>query len=374
MGYYATKFDWEIVEDVNRPKAPQIFQTPIAKIDTTGLPPRGSPGFDQAVIARYALEYASKGWNAVVTVDDEYVRVVAVPERGIEPKKYVLGLLQHRYLEDALPLLEALYAMLDDAEIAYNYGICLSELGKIEESVSPLERCIELDQEYTNAYVGLGVSYTRLGRNADAERVLRQAIAQEPDNAFATRNLAAVLARSGKAVDALPYFRQVAVLAPNEAGVHLGLAQCLDELGGEFRKEADKVYADVVRRFPDRPEAEIATKARNTIANAQLHDAVDGKVRMDVVFYMQGAMDEFARKSKQEIGQLVMEIAVLGQSGLQINKPDVRYSLKHLQGDFSGLHLLSIMHAGIRLLDPQAETGTGLDREYELALAMRAKQ
>ena len=96
----------------------------------TGLPPRGSPDFDQAVIARYALEYASKGWNAVVTVDDEFVRVVAIPEHGIDPKKYVLGLLQHRYLEDALPILEALYGMLDDAEIAYNYGICLSELGK----------------------------------------------------------------------------------------------------------------------------------------------------------------------------------------------------------------------------------------------------
>lgn len=359
---------------MNRPQAPEIFQTPIAKIDMNGLPERGSPGFDQSVIARYALEYASKGWNAVVTVDDEYVRVVAVPERGIEPKKYVLGLLQHRYLEDALPILEALYGMVDDAEIAYNYGICLSELGRIEESVEPLERCVELDKEYTNAYVGLGVAYTRLGRNAEAERALRQAIAQDPENAFAKRNLAAVLARSGKAADALPYFRQAASLAPNEAGVHLGLAQCLDELGGEYRKEADKVYAEVVRRFPDHSAAEIAKQARNKIANAQLHDTVDGNVRMDAVFFMQGAMDEFARKSKQEIGQLVMEIALLGQSGLQINKPEVRYSLKNLQGDFSGLQLVSIMHAGIRLLDPKAETGTGLDREYELALAMYAKK
>lgn len=359
---------------MNRPQAPEIFQTPIAQIDVTGLPPSGSPSFDQAVIARYALQYASKGWNAIVTVDDEYVRVVAIPERGIEPKKYVLGLLQHRYLEDALPILEALYGMVDDAEIAYNYGICLSELGKIEESVPPLERCVELDKDYTNAYVGLGVAYTRLGRNADAEKVLRQAIVQDPENAFAKRNLAAVLARSGRAAEALPYFRQAASLAPNDAGVNLGLAQCLDELGGEYRKEADKVYAEVVRRFPDHPTAEMAKKARNKIADAQLHDTVDGNVRMDAVFYMQGAMDNFARKSKQDIGQLVMEIALLGQTGLKVNKPEVRYTLKNLPGDFSGLQLLSIMHAGIRLLDPKAETGTGLDREYELALAMHAKK
>ena len=359
---------------MNRPQAPEIFQTPIAQIDATGLPPRGSPEFDQALIARYALSYATKGWNAIVTVDDTYVRVVAVPERGIEPKQYVLGLLQHRYLEDALPILEALYGMVDDAEIAYNYGICLSELGRIEDSVQPLERCIELDKGYTNAYVGLGVAYTRLGRNPEAEKALRQAIAQDPENAFAKRNLAAVLARSGKAAEALPYFRQAASLAPNDAGVHLGLAQCLDELGGDYRKEADKVYAEVARRFSDHPVAEIAKKARNKIANAQLHATVDGNVRMDAVFYMQGAMDDFAKKSKQEIGQLVMEIALLGQNGLQINNPDMRYTLKNLPGDFSGLQLISIMHAGIRLLDPKAETGTGLDREYELALAMHVKK
>jgi hypothetical protein len=159
---------------VNRPQAPAIFQKPIAAIDMTGLPPRGSPNFDQAVIARYALGYASRGWSAVVTVDNEFVHVVAIPENSIDPKKYVLGLLQHRYLEDALPILEALYGMVDDAEIAYNFGICLSELGRIDESVKPLERCVHLDHEYTNAYVGLGVAYTRLGRDEDAERALRR--------------------------------------------------------------------------------------------------------------------------------------------------------------------------------------------------------
>jgi hypothetical protein len=95
---------------VNRPQAPEIFQKAIAAIDMAGLPPPDSPDFEQAVITRYALEYASKGWNAVVTVDKEFVRVVAVPEDGIDPKKYVLGLLQHRFLEDALPILEALFA------------------------------------------------------------------------------------------------------------------------------------------------------------------------------------------------------------------------------------------------------------------------
>ena len=95
---------------------------------------------------------------------------------------------------------------------------------------------------------------------------------------------------------------------------------------------------------------------------------------MDAVFYMQGAMDEFDKKSQEEISQIVMEIALLGQGGLQINKPDKRYSLKSSPGDFSGLQLVSIMHTGIRLLDPKADTATGLDREYELAIAMHGKK
>ena len=169
-------------------------------------------------------------------------------------------------------------------------------------------------------------------------------------------------------------FRQIASLTPNDPGAQLGLAQCLDALGGDYRKESNKVYGEIASRFANHPVGEIAKKALNRLSNEQLHDTVDGKVRMDAVYYMQGAMDEFSRKSRQEIGQIVMEIALLGQSGLQINKPDIRYALKNLPGKYSGLQLVSIMHAGIRLLDPNADTGTGLDREYEAALAMRGKK
>ena len=81
-------------------------------------------------------------------------------------------------------------------------------------------------------------------------------------------------------------------------------------------------------------------------------------------------MEEFATLSREEIGKITMEIVLLGQKGLQINNPDIRYSLESKPGDFSGLQLVSIMHVGIKLLDPHAETGTGLDREYELASSL----
>jgi hypothetical protein len=66
-----------------------------------------------------------------------------------------------------------------------------------------------------------------------------------------------------------------------------------------------------------------------------------------------------------------MEIPLLARQGLNINDPDPRYRLNRLAGDGSGLHRLCLMHAGIRLLDPQADTGTGLDQEYALAVGLR---
>ena len=69
-----------------------------------------------------------------------------------------------------------------------------------------------------------------------------------------------------------------------------------------------------------------------------------------------------------------MEIALLGRKDLQINNPDARYTLETKPGDFSGLQLISMRHVAIRFLDTRAETGTGLDREYELASSSRSAQ
>ena len=74
---------------------------------------------------------------------------------------------------------------------------------------------------------------------------------------------------------------------------------------------------------------------------------------------------------KERIGKITMEIANLGRGGLKINEPEARYHLENMEGDFSGLHLLCLMHVGFQMFDPEADAGTGLDREYEAAVSMR---
>ncbi len=317
-------------------QAPEIFQRALATLDLPGLPAITDSGFEEAVIMQYAMKYASKGWTAAVVVGDGMVRVVAVPQQGIEPKTYLLGLLHHGYIEDALPGLEAMYGMVDDPDICFNYGVALSELDRVEESLVPLNKCLNLDPSYDNAAVAIGVSLSKLERYDEAETVLKAAAKIQPDNALIKQNLAATLARAGKYVEALPYFRQATSLAPDNPAVLMGLAHCLDSIDAH-REEAKKVYKDVVKRFPDSNFAETARQILNRAGQSDLRKVVDDGLRPDAVEYMMGAMKRFAEMPREQVGRVTMEIAQLGETGLEINNPLKRYSLTNLDGDFSGL-------------------------------------
>lgn len=68
----------------------------------------------------------------MVTVGDTFMRVIAVLE-----------------------------AMLEDADIGYNHGLCLPELGRPADAVAPLKRALRIDPGYTNAMSVLGVALAR---------------------------------------------------------------------------------------------------------------------------------------------------------------------------------------------------------------------
>ena len=360
---------------MSTPQPPEIFQIPLDQIDLPGLPPKSdAAAYEQAVITHYALSYGVKGYSAAVVVSDGLLRVVAVPQAGIEPKAYLLGLLQYGYLEDALPGLEAMFGMVDDPDIAFNYGVALSELGRVEESLAPLKKCLALDPSYDNSAIALGVSLSKLNRFKEAEDILKTANKIQPDNALIKQNLAGTLARSGKLAEALPIYRQAVSLAPDNGAALMGLAQCLNSIDDpEHQKESLKVYKQVVQKFPDAPYAEAAKAILNKAGQADLRKPVEGGYRPDVVEYMLGAIKQFELLPKEQVGLITLEIGMLGQSGLSINDPTKRYTLNNLDGDFSGLQLLCYMHVGMQMFDPRVDTGSGLAREYEIAKGLAGK-
>lgn len=353
-------------------QAPEIFQIPLQTLNLPGLPPANDFAFEQAVIMQYAMKYAAKGWSAAVVVSDGMVRVVAVPQQGIEPKTYLMGLLHNGYLEDALPGLEAMYGMVDDTDICFNYGVALSELGRVEESLPPLNKCLNLDPSYDNAAIAIGVSLSKLERYDEAEFVLKTAAKIQPENALIKQNLAATLARAGKVEEALPYFRQAASLTPDNPAVLFGLARCLVSIDAH-KNEALKVFKDIAKRFPDSQFAEDAKLVLNQAGQADLRRAVDNGIRPDAVEYMIGAMKRFEELPRDQVGRATLEIAQLGEGGFEIGNPAKRYSLTNLDGDFSGLQLLCYMHVGMALFDSTIDCGSGLKREYEMAKSMYGK-
>ncbi|EWH01949.1 tetratricopeptide repeat protein [Halomonas sp. BC04] len=237
------------------PQAPEIFKSSLDDIKLDGLPPRDDPGFEDAVLQTITLQYAAKGYTAAIVVQDGHVLGVAVPQEGVDPKQYILGLLEHRFLEDALPALEVMAEMTDDPEILYNYGVCLSEMNRVEESIAPLQACVKVEPAYAHAHAALGFSFIKLGQLDKAESVLRDAAKQHPNDMWINRNLAGLLAKRGKHADAKPFFEQALAANPQDVTTLYGLALSLEEIGPQNVEQASGIYKRIIELEPSSPIA-----------------------------------------------------------------------------------------------------------------------
>jgi hypothetical protein len=86
--------------------------------------------------------------------------------------------------------------------------------------------------------------------------------------------------------------------------------------------------------------------------------------------YCLGALERFHSMAENEIERIGHEIAILGMQGLDINDPTKKYKLRSMPGDFSGLHLLSIMYVAFQKIAPETDVGIDLSKEYAQAIAM----
>src|SRR4030067_3852794 len=98
----------------------------------------------------------------------------------------------------------------------------------------------------------------------------------------------------------------------------MGLAHCLDSMDAH-RKEALKVYKNVVKQFPDSQLAEAAKQNLNRAGQADLRKVVDDGYRPDAVEYMMAAMKRFAEIPREQTGSVTMGIARLGEGGVENN-------------------------------------------------------
>jgi tetratricopeptide (TPR) repeat protein len=355
---------------------PYIFSVPLKRFDLELLPPDarsiGSDKFKDAVVLYFATQYAGKGETAIVTVNDIEIRVFSFPLSS-DPMDFVHELLHDGKIKEALPFLEAMTeAKPNNSSALYDLGIAYSELGRYEDAVMRLKKSVEYDANNSNAWVGIGVAYSQLKRKTDAIDALKKAISLDSGNGYAHRNLGALLAGDNEYQNALPHLQEAYYQLPDDPQTIYGLANCFNKLGK--LEDADKLFLILINRFPASPVTELARQGRTEIAHKNLRGATSGGVRPDVMMYILGALKNFKEVGATKRQEIAFEIAIKGQSGLDINDPTQKYTLKTMTGKFSGLHLLAIMHTGFKQIDPTMDSGADFDAEYDAAMSMFGEQ
>lgn len=356
---------------------PTTFSLPVTRFDLNLLPADarqvGTDRFKDAVLMYFTREYLAKGQHAVVAVDGETITVVAFDPQQDGPLDAILPMLNAGRIAEAVPLLDALVKSdPENVDALYNLGISYSELGQFDEAIIRLKRAVKLKSDHSRAWTGIGVAYQRMGKPEQALEAVTKAVAIDPSDGYGQRNLGGMLASAGRLDEALPHMRAARKVLPDDPQAAFGVAMVLDRMGGDNeRLEADELYQMIISRWPGSQVAEMAQKARTELAHQDMRAAVGGGLRPDVVMYIAGALDRFAKMSPTQVQSLAMEIAIKGQSGLDINDPKQKYNLKTLPGEFSGMHLVSIMYAAFKQIAPDLDGGIDLSKEYEAALAMR---
>jgi len=233
-----------------------------------------------------------------------------------------------------------------------------------------LHRFVDLAPDSSHGWTALGVAQSRDGDVQAATTSLGRALEIDPQNGYALRNLGALLGEESPE-QALPILERAARLMPEDQASQYGYAQCLLRLGRTA--DADPVFVKAIQLSPLSDIAELARTARTSIAHQSIRSTAGGGVRPDAVFYCLDGLQKFRDLGDTKTRAIVFEIAMLGRSGLDINDPAKKYSLRSLPGNFSGLHLVSLMYSGMQLIDPTSDAGIDLSQEFEAAKGLFGK-
>jgi tetratricopeptide (TPR) repeat protein len=140
-----------------------------------------------------------------------------------------------------------------DAEAHSNLGNTLKELGRLEEAEVSCRQAIALKPDFGDAHYNLGNTLKELGRLEEAEVSCRQAIALKPDFGDAHYSLGNMLKELGRLEEAEASYTQAIALKPDFAEAHSNLGVTIKELGR--LDEAEASYTQAIALRPNFAEA-----------------------------------------------------------------------------------------------------------------------
>ena len=180
-----------------------------------------------------------------------------------------------------------------------------------------------------------------------------------------TAELGACLSKQQRFDEAVRILRQCLQEAPDDVAAMIGMGEALEDVG-EVSK-ADSLYRTAVRTGGPEHVIDIAKDRLTKIAEAKLRS--NAGFRPDALSYIKDALTRFEKMTPKQIQDLAVEIAMLGTKGFSINDPSKKYGLNGLEGQFTGLYLVSIMYAAFQQFAPGQDVGIDLSREYAAAVS-----
>ena len=118
------------------------------------------------------------------------------------------------------------------------------------------------------------------------------------------------------------------------------------------------------------PIGEAARRAPTKLAESTLRKRGIKGEHPYAVFHRLVALQNFAKMTDYLVKPIMFEIAMKGRQGLDISNPDVRYSFKTIEGDFSRLQAVCYIYVAMQRLMPDVNVGIDVSSEYAKATAM----
>ena len=177
---------------------------------------------------------------------------------GVAPSQDQINCLFENYnagkLAEAERLAESLSRHFPTHPLAWKVlGALLNQSGKLIESLTAMEKSVELSPNDAETHGNLGATLLELNRLDDAEISLRRAIAVNPHLVEAHNNLGATLQELGRLNEAKESLSQAIMLRPDFAKAHNNLGNTLQKLGRLNESEAS--LREAISLEPDYAEA-----------------------------------------------------------------------------------------------------------------------
>ncbi|XP_055930176.1 protein O-mannosyl-transferase TMTC1-like [Argiope bruennichi] len=122
----------------------------------------------------------------------------------------------------------------------FNLASLYSKQGRKQVSQELLQRAIELDKEFIEAYSSLATIYAEAGKLDEAESLHLKALSMDPNNADSFNNYGTFLQKTGRVEEAVQQYRQAMRLQPNHTVAIVNAARSLRAL--KNNREAEELY------------------------------------------------------------------------------------------------------------------------------------